>query len=311
MRGIEPAGIPLREDVSFIEGRFSVGTTKSSSPGATDSYAPERRRHVGSGHNRGRLRRSRQTPVVETEIWCDARTLQGAYRRGNSYQSVLARLESADSFDTLRDWLTSNPQLNVMIRRENEYYAGQSQALTRLIRTIGFGIAGLMGIGAIFGGDSDELPGRGRAPENRDVACLGSTRFPYLCLYLGVARARRYRRSLGGLGATGVQRLSDVAMIFRRQHWHLLPLTPLLPDGSRLRSVMGLLGGLFPLPAYGCNPLACGAVMEPHSSKTNHFDKAHAVHFWSVQVRGPIFSVPFTWWLLALWAVSHFAARSV
>ena len=29
-----------------------------------------------------------------------------------------------------RDWLTSNPQLNVMIRRENEYYAGQSQALT-------------------------------------------------------------------------------------------------------------------------------------------------------------------------------------
>ena len=89
--------------------------------------------------------------VAETEIWCDARTLQGAYRRGNSYQSVLARLESTDSFDTFRDWLTSNPQLNVSIRRENEYYAGQSQALTRLIRTIGFGIAGLMGIGAVFG----------------------------------------------------------------------------------------------------------------------------------------------------------------
>jgi len=34
--------------------------------------------------------------VAETEIWCDARTLQGAYRRGNSYQSVLARLESPE-----------------------------------------------------------------------------------------------------------------------------------------------------------------------------------------------------------------------
>ena len=26
--------------------------------------------------------------VAETELWCDARFLQGAYRRGNSYQSV-------------------------------------------------------------------------------------------------------------------------------------------------------------------------------------------------------------------------------
>ena len=34
--------------------------------------------------------------VAETEVWCDARTLQGAYRRGNTYQSVLARLESPD-----------------------------------------------------------------------------------------------------------------------------------------------------------------------------------------------------------------------
>ena len=50
-----------------------------------------------------------------------------------------------------RDWLTANPQLNVSIRRENEYYAGQSQTLSRLIRTIGFGIAGLMGVGAVFG----------------------------------------------------------------------------------------------------------------------------------------------------------------
>ena len=78
-------------------------------------------------------------------------SLQGAYRRGNTYQSVLAGLETPESFDTFRDWLNANPQLNVSIRRENEYYAGQSQALSRLIRTIGFAIAGLMGIGAVFG----------------------------------------------------------------------------------------------------------------------------------------------------------------
>ena len=26
--------------------------------------------------------------LAESEIWCDARVLQGAYRRGDSYQSV-------------------------------------------------------------------------------------------------------------------------------------------------------------------------------------------------------------------------------
>ena len=61
---------------------------------------------------------------AETEIWCDARVLQGAYRRGNSLSvgAGAARVDR-DSFDTFRDWLTSNPQLNVAIRRENEYYA--------------------------------------------------------------------------------------------------------------------------------------------------------------------------------------------
>ena len=53
--------------------------------------------------------------VAETEIWCDARVLQGAYRRGSTYQTVLAQLDSADSFNTFRDWLTSNPQLNVQV----------------------------------------------------------------------------------------------------------------------------------------------------------------------------------------------------
>ena len=62
--------------------------------------------------------------VAETEIWCDARALQGAYRRGNTYQSVLARLDSPASFDTFKDWLTANPQVNVMVRRETDYYAG-------------------------------------------------------------------------------------------------------------------------------------------------------------------------------------------
>jgi putative ABC transport system permease protein len=89
--------------------------------------------------------------VSETELWADARVVQGAFRRGNSYTSVLARLESPEQFQKMKDWLTTNPQLNVSVVDESVYYSEHSQTLTTLIRTIGFAIAILMGIGAVFG----------------------------------------------------------------------------------------------------------------------------------------------------------------
>ena len=89
--------------------------------------------------------------AAESEIWCDAKVLQPAYRRGNSYQSVYAGSRSHDSFQQLKDALTADPQLTVTAIREPDYYARQSQTLQTVIRTIGVAIAGLMGIGAIFG----------------------------------------------------------------------------------------------------------------------------------------------------------------
>jgi putative ABC transport system permease protein len=257
MRGIEPAGMPLREEVSLIEGRmFQFGTNEVIvGRGAKGQFM---NLNVGdtivSGQNRWQVVGVFEADgaVAETEIWCDARTLQGAYRRGNSYQSVLARLESADSFDMLRDWLTSNPQLNVMIRRENEYYAGQSQALTRLIRTIGFGIAGLMGIGAIFGAILTMYTAvASRAREIATLRALGFNAIPILVSILGESLVLGGIGGLiGGFGAylafngyqtstMNFQTFSQVAFAFR--------VTPLLlAMGLIYALAMGLIGGLFP-----------------------------------------------------------------
>jgi putative ABC transport system permease protein len=257
MRGIEPAGMPLREEVSLIEGRmFQFGTNEVIvGRGAKGQFM---QLNVGdtivSGQNRWQVVGVFEADgaVAETEIWCDARTLQGAYRRGNSYQSVLARLESAESFDMLRDWLTSNPQLNVMIRRENEYYAGQSQALTRLIRTIGFGIAGLMGIGAIFGAILTMYTAvASRAREIATLRALGFSAIPILVSILGESLVLGGIGGLiGGLGAylafngyqtstMNFQTFSQVAFAFR--------VTPLLLTMGLIYALgMGLIGGLFP-----------------------------------------------------------------
>jgi putative ABC transport system permease protein len=257
MRGIEPAGMPLRPEVSIVEGRmFQFGTNEViAGRGASGQFV---NLNVGdtvvSGQNTWQVVGMFEADggVAETEIWCDVRTLQGVYRRGNTYQSVLAGLETPDSFDTFRDWLTSNPQLNVSIRRENEYYAGQSQTLTRLIQTIGFGIAGLMGIGAVFGAILTMYTAV--ATRSREIATLRALGFATSSVLVSVLAESLVLGAIGGLiggaaaylGFNGYQTstmnfqtFSQVAFAFR--------VTPqLLGMGLFYALAMGLVGGLLP-----------------------------------------------------------------
>jgi putative ABC transport system permease protein len=257
MRGIEPAGITLREEFSIVEGRmFQFGTNEVIvGRGARGQFVgTEVGNTIVSGQNRWQVVGVFETDggVTETEIWGDARALQGAYRRGNSYQSLLARLDSAESLDTFRDWLTSNPQLNVSIKRENEYYASQSQALTRLIQTIGYGIAGLMGIGAVFGAILTMYTAV--ATRAREIATLRALGFNTMSVLVSILAESLVLGAIGGVigGAAAYvafngyqtstmnfQTFSQVAFAFR--------VTPeLLAMGLFYALAMGLIGGLFP-----------------------------------------------------------------
>src|SRR6185295_18158384 len=89
--------------------------------------------------------------VSESELWCDVKVLQPAYRRGNSYQSVYARLATTDSFQQLKDSLTANPQISVSAMRSPEYYGSQTEVLQKIVSIIGSIIGVLMGVGAVFG----------------------------------------------------------------------------------------------------------------------------------------------------------------
>jgi putative ABC transport system permease protein len=87
--------------------------------------------------------------VTESEVWTDASVLQGAYNRGNSYQSMRVKLTSAGALRTFEKALTDDPRLNVQVVTEKQYYERQSQTLQTLVRTVGVTIAVLMGLGAI------------------------------------------------------------------------------------------------------------------------------------------------------------------
>jgi putative ABC transport system permease protein len=89
--------------------------------------------------------------VSESEIWTDATVLQGAYQRGASFQSVRLQLTSAAAIDALKSQLAADPRLSINVRSEKDYYAEQSKSLNLLINIVGYTVAFLMGLGAIFG----------------------------------------------------------------------------------------------------------------------------------------------------------------
>jgi putative ABC transport system permease protein len=257
MRGIEPAGTALREEFSIAEGRmFQFGTNEVVvGRGATVNFKGLR---VGdtivSGQSTWSVVGMFETDgsVAETEIWCDARVLQGVYRRGNSYQSLLARLDSSDSFTSFRDWLTANPQVNVQVRREEDYYAQQSRALTSLIRTVGFGIAALMGIGAVFGAILTMYTAV--STRSREIATLRALGFNTTSVVVSVLAESLALAAIGGaiggllayVAFNGYQTSTMNFSTFSQVAFAFQVTPQLLGMGLFYALAMGLVGGLFP-----------------------------------------------------------------
>jgi putative ABC transport system permease protein len=190
--------------------------------------------------------------VAETEIWCDVHALQDSYRRPNEFSVLIAKLDTTNSFDAFNDWLSKNPQVHTSVRRETEYYRAQSETMTRLINTLGFGIAALMGIGAVFGAILTMYTAV--ASRTREIATLRAIGFNTSAVLLSVLAESVVLGGIGGLigglsayvafngyqtSTMNFQTFSQVAFAFR--------VTPgLLATGLFYALTIGLIGGLLP-----------------------------------------------------------------
>ncbi len=257
LRGVTPAALAVRPSIKIVEGRMlTPGTSEvvvgraasrqfdNLTVGSTTRWNDATWQVVGIFDAGG--------SVAETELWADARVVQSAYRRGNSYQSVYARLESPESLQAFKDRLTSDPRLNVTVFREPDYYQQQSQVLQSIIRTIGIGIAVLMGLGAIFGAINTMYSAvAGRTREIATLRALGFGRSPVVVSVLVESLLLSLvGGAIGGLLAWAAfdgyqtatmnwQSFSQVAFAFA--------VTPaLLGQGLLYAAIMGALGGLLP-----------------------------------------------------------------
>jgi putative ABC transport system permease protein len=156
IRGISPRALDVRPEVDIVKGRFIKSGLTELVVGRNVAAA-YRGFDLGSTVNFGG---GRWTVVgvfdaggsaFDSEVWCDANVLNQVYKRPeNVFQSVTARLAAPADFQKFKDALTSDPRLTVDVYRETAFYAEQSRLLSTMIRVLGFLVAGIMAVGAVF-----------------------------------------------------------------------------------------------------------------------------------------------------------------
>ncbi len=200
--------------------------------------------------------------IAEGEIWADAAVVQGAYRRGNTYQSVYTRLASPGAFTEFKDALTTDPRLNVKVERAADFYAEQSTTIRSIVVGLGSLIAALMGLGAMFGALNTMYTAV--SARTREIATLRALGFKAGPVVLSVLFESLLLAAVGGLIGGGLaylafdgfraatinfQSFSQIAFAFDVN-------AALLRNGILYALLIGLVGGLFPAVRAARLPVA-------------------------------------------------------
>ena len=257
LRGVQPAAFATRPGLEITSGRrFEWGKNEILvGDGARRQFAGL---DLGS-----RLRWGRNEWTVvgtfsaggalwESELWTDARVLQPAYQRGNSFQTVIVRLESPAAFETFKDALTTDPRLDVQVLRESEYYGNQGRTLNAIIRGLGLTVSLLMAVGAVFGALNTMYSAV--ASRTREVATLRALGFGSGAVVVSVLAEALLLALLGGaVGAFAAwaffdgYRTSTLNWDTFSQVTFAFDVTPaLLVQGTVFAIALGLVGGLLP-----------------------------------------------------------------
>ena len=190
--------------------------------------------------------------VSESEIWTDATVLQGAYRRGSTFQSVRAQLSSASAIRQFKDELSIDPRLNVRVLSEYEYFSEQSKSLSTLINAVGYTVAFLMGLGAVFGALNTMYSAV--SARTREIATLRAIGFGAWPVVSSVVTEAMMLGLLGGaigcliayVGFNGI-RASTLNFASFSQITFAFSVTPkLLGQGLLYALALSLIGGILP-----------------------------------------------------------------
>lgn len=267
LRGVHPAAFKVRDKFKIVEGRnfepgkneliVGRGAQKQFSDlalGSVIKFGKVDWTVVGVFESGGGL--------AESELWCDAKLLQAAYNRGNSYQTIRAKVEGKKGLADLKTALASDPKLTLDVMPEAEYLAEQSEALSKVIKWVGYPVAIIMAIGAIFGAINTMYTSV--STRTREIATLRALGFGAFPVAFSTLVESLVLAILGGaLGAIVVYfafngyTVSTLNFASFSQVVFDFAVTPaLVKQGVTFAVVIGFIGGLFPAVRAATLPVA-------------------------------------------------------
>ncbi|GGY61134.1 membrane protein [Cellvibrio zantedeschiae] len=257
LRGVQPAAFKVRDKFKIVEGRnFESGKNElivgrgaskqfnNVAVGSVIRFGNTEWHVVGVFEEGGGL--------SESEVWCDAKILQAAYRRGNSYQTIHAKVEGKKGFEDLKAAIAADPKLTLDVVYETAYLAEQSSGLTTFIKVVGYPLAIIMAIGAIFGAINTMYTSV--ASRTREIATLRALGFGAFPVAFSTLVESLVLAFIGGaIGAAVIYLLFNGYTVstlnfssFSQVVFDFAVTPALLKQGVIFAAAIGFIGGLFP-----------------------------------------------------------------
>lgn len=267
LRGVQASAFKVRDKITIVEGRnFEMGKNElivgrnaqkqfaNLAVGSVIRFGQTEWHVVGAFTANGGL--------AESELWCDAKILQATYRRGNSYQTLRAKLESPSALKIVQEAAGADPKLTVDIKLETDYLAEQSAPMSTFIKAIGYPLAMLMALGAIFGAINTMYTSV--STRTREIATLRAIGFGAFPVAFSTLVESLVLAIMGGIIGSVVVYLifngytvSTLNFASFSQVVFDFAVTPeLIKQGVIMSTIIGFVGGLFPAVRAARLPVA-------------------------------------------------------
>jgi putative ABC transport system permease protein len=256
LRAVTPRAFEVRGGIDVVEGRrFTPGLDEvivgrklvdriaGMRVGGSVKYQQKTFDIVGIFESRG--------GAFESEIWGDFDTFGAIFQRGAGSNSLVVRMRDPAAIAELDRWIRDQPQMQLQAVEEQRYYEEQAGPLARALRILAWFVAGIMGVGAVFGAINTMYAiVAARTREIGTLRALGFSRRSILAAFLiesvilsflgGVIGCLLAFPMNGFSTATGqTQSFSEIAFSFR--------ITPeIVAFGLAFAIAMGFVGGLLP-----------------------------------------------------------------
>ncbi|TXI90141.1 MAG: FtsX-like permease family protein, partial [Cupriavidus sp.] len=192
-----------------------------------------------------------------SEIWGDSEQMMQAFRR-TAYSSVIAGLQDVGSYDRFAELLSQQPKLKVDIKRENRFYADQSEKMSDFISILGETITVIFSIGAIIGAMITMYASvANRTREIGTLRALGFRRGNIVMAFLKEAMLLGLGAGVIGLLLASLTQMIQISttnvQTFSEVVFNLVMTPEIVLDVLIFSVLMGVLGGV--LPAFRASRL--------------------------------------------------------